>query len=245
MSRGALNLARRPFVNQRPVQRVSILLWVLAGLFLALNVFLYWSFLAGQEAKQGRLNETLAAIEEEEASIREIRGRLAGFDLEQQNELVSFLNLKIGERTFGWSRLFDHLAEVLPWQVRLLSLTPEPLVPERRSGTVRRRDQGPEDGRVLLTLVGQAQTDEALLELVDALFASPAFLHPNLSRESLDAQNLARFNLQVFYLPRSAQGGEEDDEVEEDEVEEAEAPSPAREAAGGAEAGADDEEEPS
>src|SRR6185295_8868399 len=40
-----LNLARRPFLNSRPVVRIALLLWVLGFLLLLGNVSLFWGYL--------------------------------------------------------------------------------------------------------------------------------------------------------------------------------------------------------
>ena len=53
---------------------------------------------------------------------------------------------------------------------------------------------------VQLQIAGQAESDEAILELVDALFGHPAFSGPNLRNEAQE-RGLYRFNLAVRYLP--------------------------------------------
>jgi hypothetical protein len=44
---GSLNLSRKPYVNSRPVVRTALLLWIVGGLLLLGNVFLFWSYLSG------------------------------------------------------------------------------------------------------------------------------------------------------------------------------------------------------
>ena len=72
MKRQNLNLARRPFVNQRPVVRVTILLWVLGGLLLLADVALYWSFYQGQGETRVRLAEIQAAAAREREIISRV-----------------------------------------------------------------------------------------------------------------------------------------------------------------------------
>lgn len=196
-----LNMARRPFVNRRPVVRVTILLWVLSMVFLLADGFLYWSFYHDREQRYTELRSIEAKIEKEQTTGQQLEQRLRGLDLEQQNDQVEFLNRKIGERTFSWSRLFDRLAEILPRRVRLERLSPQSLVKSDRG---KRRRQETTDGRVAIGIVGQSGNDESLLELIDALFASPYFTEPNLQQETRDEQGLIRFNLDVIYRPGAA-----------------------------------------
>ena len=180
MSLIPVNLATRPFRNERPVTRLAILLWAAGALFLGINVWLYWTYYAGSGEIAERMTEITAETAAENQRIQESERRVAGMELDQQNEVADYLNLKIAERTFGWSRLFDHLAEVLPNDVRLLSLSPSAASDERN----RRGADGDEPETVRLGIRGEAKTDEALLTLIDGLFDHPAFARPNLSREA-------------------------------------------------------------
>jgi Tfp pilus assembly protein PilN len=195
-----LNLSRRPFVNSRPVLRTALLLTVGGLALLGVNLLVYSRYWTGREDSAHRLAEANLRVKNEQRKIRAVEHQLSSIDLAQQNEQVMFLNRRIAERTFGWSQLFDHLAEVLPADVRLDRLSPS--APDE--GHAARRDSGaPEgrDGRVLLRVTGEAKNDEALLQLVDGLFSHPAFDAPNLTRESRDKGGLTSFDLTVLYIP--------------------------------------------
>lgn len=189
MKGGGVNLAVRPFANQAPVLRVAVLLAIAAVVLLVVNVSSYRAYFsgAGQEARQ-RLEEIdgqLRALHEE---FEALRGELADFDLETLNSQVEFLNHRIAERSFNWSRLFEDLGEVLPANVRIERLQP-------RIG----------DGRtVQLTLQGYARSEEGLLELIDAMFAHERFQQPSPSRES-EREGQQQFNLSVVYLPHAGE----------------------------------------
>lgn len=191
-----LDLAQRPFVNRRPVVRLSLVLWLAGGLLLAGNVYLYWDFLAGRgnvHAELRRVEEDIAIEERRTAALSE---ELAAVDLEAQNAQVAYLNQRIEQRRFSWSRLFDQLAALLPEDVRIQSLTP------RAGEAGRRRGAGAEllaQGKVLLEIQAAARSDEAILEVVDALFADPDFERPNLIQQSRDDGGLVRFNVEVIY----------------------------------------------
>jgi Tfp pilus assembly protein PilN len=199
----ALNLSRRPFVNVRPVARTAVLLWVLGGLVFAANLALYWRYLAGSGDKQAKLRSVERAIADESARSAELERDLRRLDLQAQNDQVDFLNRRIAERTFAWSRLFDHLGEVLPEKVRIYSLSPLNIVPERERRGARAPIQ-PLGDRVGLRIDGAAEGTEPLLAFIDALFAHPAFDQPKLDREARENQFL-RFDLGVVYLPEAGE----------------------------------------
>ena len=231
---GHLNLSRRPFINTRPVTRVALLLWIVGGLLLLGNVTLFYGYLSGSTEARAELAGKREAIESERRKIGQLQTRLAGLELEEQNEQVEFLNRKIAERAFSWSLLFDRLAEVMPDDVRLLQLQPASIGGDDRrrgsrpsaSGTTRgRRPEGSSD-RVPLSLQVEARNDEALSQLVDSMFAHPAFDDPDFTRETRDEDggdgDVVRFDLRVTYIPgieaRTGTGQEPAIEVVEEET---------------------------
>ena len=205
--RGGLNLSQRPFVNTRPVTRVSILLWILGALLLLGNVSLFWSYLSGSAEKRSELAGLEQEIERQSRTVSQLQQRLDHLDLTEQNRRVRFLNRQIDARTFSWSLLFDRLAEVLPDNVRILRLAPRPM---GRQDTGRPADEdAPLDDRVLLAIAGQSKDNESIDAFVDNLFAHPSFGEPNLSRESREEEGgLVQFDVQVVYIPggRGRQG---------------------------------------
>lgn len=198
-----LNLAERPFVNERPAKRTTILLWVIALLLLALNVMLYQRHLSGQQEQRQMIADLEASIAAERDAIVDLEQDLAALDLKQQNRQVVFLNTQIVRRTFSWSQLLDRLAEVLPETVQLRRVSPRildrggPRLPAARvqSGEVVAIDMG-----------GVARSSEAALQLVDRLFEHPSFAAPNLANEWEQDRNQYEFSLSVAYLP-AATGG--------------------------------------
>ncbi len=232
MSSRELNLARRPFVNERPVRRISLLMWIAgAGLALA-NACVYTEYFSAASLERGQESELRQAVELEEERIADLEKALAGLDLEQQNEKAIFFNQLIKQRTFSWSRLFDDLATTLPEGVRLSALAPRF---QGAQSSSRRRRAERESDEVLLQIRGAARDGQALLELVDALFASAAFRRPDLSQEAVEEGDLSNFDLTVLYIPTAdrpaPQAGEEGPLGETLDVEPAPAPPPAADAA--------------
>lgn len=204
----SLNLARRPFVNSRPVIRAALAFWLLGLVLLLGNVYLFWNYMTGSSDKRAEIDQREAAVTKEQEVVRELEARLANMDLDQQNAQIDFLNRKIDERTFSWSLLFDRLAEVMPKDVRIKRLTPitSAQLEERlrAQGTAARRDVA--DGQVLLSITAQSKSnDDALLQFVNNLFKHPSFDEPNWSRQVRDEEaNLVEFELTVAYLPQQA-----------------------------------------
>jgi hypothetical protein len=198
VSRG-LNLARRPFLNRRPVLRVAVLLALAAAGLLCLNVWLYWQHFAGREDQRTELDQLREKTAEESATLEEALTALESFDVDWQQDQIAFLNARIAERMFSWSALFDHLAEVLPRTVRIERVTPA--LAGRQSRRRRGNLRSAED-EVALEITGAAEEDEALLELVDAFFAHSRFRRPSLKVEAREGgSSQVGYSMAVIYMP--------------------------------------------
>lgn len=198
------NLARRPFLNTRPVVRVAILLTVLGVLLAAANLFAYWSFSEGQDVQTDRLEATRAQIVDTREQIFALEERRQQIDLESQNEQVQFLNRKIEQRTFGWSLLFDTLSEILPRDVRISRLSLDAVEEDQRRGPRARSGDDLRPGEIVLGIEGEARNFEAFIDFVDQLFASPAFRRVDPSGDQKIRTGMSRFTLTVVYLPEKA-----------------------------------------
>ena len=177
------NLARQPFLNQRPIERLALLLWLLA---LGAGAFATWRF-RNIERDLGSKNADLVRFTEEAASARDraaaLQSALERADLPALNLRTEFLNRRIAERAFSWNRLLDRLTEVMPRGVRLRTLTPQAFAketPHRAAPSTPTAAQT----RVALRIDGQAEDTEALRVLVERLFAHPACDRPTLAREA-------------------------------------------------------------
>ena len=189
MSWQAPNLARDPFVNQRPLVRASAALALIAVVLTGWNVVSYLRAGSGAEA----MATEIARLERESAEARSrlatLERDLARLDLAAFNRRAEFVNDRIRERSFSWNLLFTRLAEALPRGVRLASVSPH------------FGEDAPGDAVVELRLRGEAEDGEALLEFVDSLFEHPAFDRPDLNREGQSDSGTTSFDLSVRYLP--------------------------------------------
>jgi Tfp pilus assembly protein PilN len=201
-ARRSLNLASRAFSNIRPHRRAAVLLAVVGLGLLAANAYLYGRYQTGSAEIRLQLRDIETQIEAELELVEELESALLQLDLETQNEQVSFLNERIAERAFPWSRLFDRLEEAMPSEVRLSSLTPATGERDRR----RRRSGG--DESVALSIEGESRGDSAMVAFVDRLFEHPSFGNPSLAQESRDGATV-RFQLTVNYLPGALAPGEQ------------------------------------
>lgn len=201
----SLNLARRPFVNSRPITRLAVVLWLAGGALALWNGAEIWRLSNTLGERRHALAEMETRAVAGQQRIAALQAELRGIDLFAENERSSFLNREIDRRTLSWTTLFQRLGEVLPRQVRLVQIVPTLASPAQRRGPVR---GAAASGWISLGLTGYAESDEALLDFVDALFAHPAFASPDLQRESVPAGQPIQFELRVDYQPLAAPAGE-------------------------------------
>lgn len=197
-----LNLARRPFVNSRPITRLAVLLWLAGGALAVWNGLEIWRLTSSLGERRRALAAAEVRAAEGQARIAALQAELRDIDLLEQNEETAFLNREIDRRTLSWTGLFQRLGEVLPRQVRLIQI-----VPSLASPAQRRRPPGAAtaaEGWISLSLSGYAENDEALLDFVDTLFAHPSFDAPDLEREAVPPGEPLQFELKVSYLSREA-----------------------------------------
>jgi hypothetical protein len=200
-----LNLAGRPFLNSRPVVRVSLLLWALSLLLLLANVSLFWSYRERSADKREQIARGEAEIKRQQALATDLQRQLDSFNLAAQNQQIEFLNKQIKERTFSWSQLLDRIGERLPNDVRLNRLTP---LTGKKAEQQFQRSSGSRRGarssdRVTLSITGESRNDEALSSFVRRLF-QPPFADPNLIHEEREEDGKTlKFELSVQYRPDS------------------------------------------
>ena len=193
---GGLNLARAPFLNRRPVWRFATVAWVLGAAILALNVMLWLGYRADSTDLRQRLADVRQEIEVVSTGVVELGSELDALGLESQNARIEFLNERLAERTFPWSRLFERIGSILPLGVKLAGLNPS----FGKSGSSR---HGRSRETVGLQLQGSARSDEDLYGFVQALFDDPAFSSPTLHNEDV-LDGTISFRLDVVYFPRVA-----------------------------------------
>ena len=195
--RRPLNLARRPFRNERlPTLVLLIGLVVLLGLSVR-------HALAARDLLPERtsgVDGELVALEQEVARLRtdaaRLRTRSASDEALREWAVIRDL---VDRRAFSWSELLGRLEEVVPPGIRLVSIAP--------AGA---------DGEIEVAVTAVGESVEDGLELLQALQKGPEFKGPFLSSVS-EASEGIDFAYTMVYVPgsRSSEGGP--DAVDSDE----------------------------
>ncbi len=181
------NLASKPRFNTRPV-------WILTGaavliglVLTAVNIRLFLS--SNQTLEEQIVRRDMLQLRRD-ALGGEFSGHSAVLDQVPWQSLgarIELVNEVLAEHRFSWSDLLDHLAEVLPWQVRVVSVSPSL-----------------DDDGVTLDLEAVSKDREGFLDLLDRMVADPYFADPLPSRETWPEGGQSSeylFRMRVVYLP--------------------------------------------
>ncbi len=181
------NLASKPRLNTRPV-------WVLTGaailiglVLTAVNIRLFLS--SNQTLEEKIVRRDMLQIQRdalaEEFSVH--AGILKGVPWKNLGARINLVNEVLEEHRFSWSDLLEQLAEVIPWQVRIVSVSPS------------LGDDG-----VSLSFEAVSKDREGFLDLLDRMVADPNFNDPRPSRETWPEGGQSSeylFTMRVMYLP--------------------------------------------
>ena len=191
MLRVPLNLASKPFFNNRKFYAATLLLGlVLVGLS-ATNLLLYLAHrsqslrlnreLANQTAEAGRL----------ELEQQEIWARLQRPETEDFLNLVEYLNPLIARRTFSWTRFLNRLENLVPHLVQIVAITPRIAETE-----------------IVVEIFCNARTGADYIEFISRLEADADFYQVNLMTEDVSkSPNFVgkHYGLQVKYRAQPEQ----------------------------------------
>lgn len=180
MSMPPLNLATRPFRNERLAALLIALGFTVAGAVTVKHAFAIRALMPGRTSGLARevqqLEQELSRTRTEIGSLRAPQpepGTVAHWGL--LKELVD-------KRTFAWSGLFDVLERALPRGVRLVSIAPKV-----------------EKGQITVELVAIARSNEDVLELITSLEAQPEFLE--VLPRARSGEDELNFRVSVTYRP--------------------------------------------
>lgn len=181
---GPLNLARRPFRNER---LPTLGLWFATVGLLALSVQHVFVARSLRPGGPGNVEEEVAALEREIRRLSAVDARLKDVEAskEAQAEWRAVRQL-VERRAFSWTGLLAALEKALPPGVRLVSLRPD-----SRSGVL------------TLTLAAVGRSVDDVLAIPKALRAQGEFDWASLEGYS-ETQNGVDANCTVRYLGRGA-----------------------------------------
>lgn len=180
-----LNLASKPFFNNRKFYAASLLLGLVFFGLSAANLLLYLAHrsqslrlnreLADQTAEAGRL----------EQEQQEIWARLQRPETEDFLNLVDYLNPLIARRTFSWTRFLNQLENLVPHQVQIVAITPTIV-----------------ESEIAVEILCNARSGADYIEFISRLEADSDFYQVNLMTEDVSkSPNFVgkHYGLQVKY----------------------------------------------
>ena len=185
---GRPNLAAKRFENVRPVWVAGVGLALAALVLTGVSLADFVSAHGRERAATGSLGRLRARRAELVAKLEAANRQLAAVGWKQLQGETKSLEAVVARRKLVWSQLLADLERVVPWDVRLMSITPSV----------------GEDGSLQIALDGLATGRDAWLRLIAALFADPKFSDPiPRSEEAPSARNGLgyRFSLTVRYWP--------------------------------------------
>ncbi len=183
-----INLASEPFVRLRPMLVASAALGtILLGSF-ALLVAL--SQIESGQAVQAlntisRLQAKRRALVADQARLEEVLRQPANAEVLDRS---AFLNSLIYAKAISWTKLFDDLQKVMPYNVRLIQIRP----------------QAVGQNEILLDMVVGAETAEPIIKMLTQLDTSPQFGHalPHNSWPPSQTEPLLRYRVSVNYVQK-------------------------------------------
>jgi Tfp pilus assembly protein PilN len=182
------NLASSPFLDVRPVLAVGASLALVALVLTGISV----GEVVRAQSREKSAAKSLVALQmkraELTARVEQTNLKLAGVGWKSLQAETGEMQGVVARRKLVWSQLLADLERTIPWDVRLVSITP---VVER-------------DGAVRVGVNGVAASRDAWLRLVAHLFVDPRFSDPlPTSEQSPSATNGQgyQFSLTVRYWP--------------------------------------------
>ena len=185
-----LNLAARPYRDYRPVYAVVVALSLLTAFLMLNNIETYYKYVHETQATRAKIAQVEEQTRLEAQREESAKNRLKGLDLALLDDQTKFINAKLAERAFSWSRLLDELESILADDVRLISVSPV----------------FAEDGSVQLSLNFQARSADGMITTINRMNLDPQFSDAFPSSESRDDAGIFTFDLTAKYRPDADTG---------------------------------------
>jgi hypothetical protein len=167
-----LNLARRPFIDTRPV---NVAAGVLAVAVAVLS-FTAVRTVARYFDDSRKTRDAITSLKDEITRLEEARKaaetRLSRYDLDEMQAAADDANLIARQRAFSWTRFLDRLEKTLPSDMRVAAVS----LSGAEGAGANRGAGGNESFRVELTLV--SRDPNGLPKTIRAFYGSPWFDRP-------------------------------------------------------------------
>ena len=198
-----LNLGTRPFRN-------NTLIWTGLGLGLLLVLWLsWWNYTTWQSESDALLSlrSDVNGIESQHMDLtrREIeyRKRIKAHDLDLLSTQAGKANDVIMLKAFSWTRLFNRMERIQPYEVRMQAVRPVFRIHKKRGGGSTAADAAGhlEKQSVMVTVDGTAKNLKSFLEFETALLEDPWFDRIEPERYSTLENGETQFSLRFHYYP--------------------------------------------
>ena len=161
-----INLASKPFINNRKFYTLSLVLILTFILLSAGNLYFYLAY----RSRSIQLSQDLVMQETEindlERGQEQIWRRLQQPETEEFLALVDYLNPLITQRIFSWTQFLNYLEKLVPYNVQVLMITPQIL-----------------GGEVIVEIICNAKSGSDYIQFVSQLESSASFYEVNLVNE--------------------------------------------------------------
>ena len=188
MAKLKLNLARQPFVNQRPLLVASSVAAVVVAALTFVNVYRVSDALDRHRLLTQRMAENRVEAAAARDATRALREGVGKDEVKRVKQVARSFWDMIQKRRLSWSRLLDELAQVLPKDVKVQSVVPSV-----------------QENYVNLIIKGYAKSDEAMHQFLNQLYDRPFSNARLLDKER--SQGMTWFNATCRYdaVPRPGQ----------------------------------------
>jgi hypothetical protein len=181
----AINVAARPFLNRKPWILALTAILLACGVFTFVNVYLLSKAFRRHLAVGRALAQQAATLEAVREAAEQAEARLSPARRTAIRERAVDASAIVRQRSLSWTALFDHLEEVTPINVRILSILPDIV-----------------DNRVVLRMECQAKTNQDKLDFMERLY-QPPFDNPYVISDEFESDGV-RFHLKCSYDPAAA-----------------------------------------
>ncbi len=179
-----LNLASRPYRDERPFIAVVVISSLLIAFLALMNFDAWYRYRDTTQATRAEIASLETQALQERAKAQSLEQKVRSVDVKMLAKQTQFANAQLAERAFSWSELLDNLERVLPDYVRVDSISPS----------------FGQNGLVTLTMQCTARDPDGLVNTLNRLNRDAHFTNPFPRNE--DHTELGyRFMLSVDYRP--------------------------------------------
>jgi hypothetical protein len=199
-----LNMASRPFRNNT---------WIWIGLLLGIGLVVqasWWNY-STWSAESRRLDELRQSVRSIDSQVVELGRREVSAKMGAKNHDLDLLDsqaIKANDvimlKAFSWTRLFNRLEKLQPYDVRMQAIRPVFNLGKKggnRERTTTASSDDLEAHSVMVTVEGTAKNLDAFLELETALLKDPWFDRIEPERYSRLSRQETQFTLKFHYYP--------------------------------------------